>query len=131
MTINNPEMFAQSVWDWGFLDICFGSTGIKVSDLDGIVERYGRFLVIETKLQIGTIIPEGQRITLEALVDTGLTTVIILRGRGHGDIIGWEIWHKTKSGLKKEYREGGADKLVECVRAWFVWACGKPGKWCR
>ena len=66
MTINNPEKFCASLWDWACLDGCFGVTRIKPSDIDGIIERNGKFLVIETKLP-GVEIPTGQDILLKAL----------------------------------------------------------------
>jgi hypothetical protein len=78
MSINNPERFLAGFWDWGFLDKCFGGK-IKVSDLDGIVERRGHFLVLETKKK-GVSIPSGQRIMFERMAKTGLITVIVIWG---------------------------------------------------
>lgn len=70
----------NSIWDWGFLDGCFSNTGIKVSDLDGIVERNGRFLVFETKSP-GADIPTGQAIMFESMVATGLFNVMLIWGK--------------------------------------------------
>jgi hypothetical protein len=78
MSINNPERFLAGVWDWKFLDKCFDGK-IKVSDLDGIVERRGHFFVLETKKK-GVLIPGGQRIMFERMAKTGLITVIVIWG---------------------------------------------------
>lgn len=49
-------------------------------DVDALLEKNGRFLVLEYKPP-GEGLPLGQRITLKALVKTGLFTV-------------WVVWHK-------------------------------------
>lgn len=77
--INNPEKFLAGFWNWSFLDECFEGK-IKMSDLDGIVERRGHFFVLETK-QNGVTVPAGQRIMFENMAKTGLITVVILWGK--------------------------------------------------
>ena len=49
MTINDPVKFCAGLWDWGILNGCFGDTLIKPTDIDGFVERNGKFLFFETK----------------------------------------------------------------------------------
>jgi hypothetical protein len=78
MTINNPQVFMDSLWDWGCLDTCFDN-GIKVSDLDGIVERRGRFLVLETKSS-GVTIPTGQQRMFNAMASSGLFCIMVIWG---------------------------------------------------
>ncbi len=79
MTINNPDKYLEGVWDWSILKGCFGSTKIEPTDIDGFVERKGRFLVIEAK-QPGVPIKQGQMWTFNALRNTRLFTIIIVWG---------------------------------------------------
>lgn len=74
MTINNPDKYMAGVWDWAILDGCFGETRIKPTDIDGMVERNGNFLFLETKAP-GAALPQGQEIALKQLV------------RGDGDVV--------------------------------------------
>lgn len=79
MTIRNEEYYKSQLWDWGFLDGCFSPTKIKVTDIDGFVERNGKFLVIETKSP-GAEIPYGQRIMFNQMIKSGLFTIYIVWG---------------------------------------------------
>lgn len=86
MTINNPDKYLAAAWDWGFLKKCFGSTGIEPSDVDGMVERRGNFLVLEAKppgrgRPLAVRIKKGQLLNFEAMARTGIFTVIILFGK--------------------------------------------------
>jgi len=82
MTIRNKEWYKEQLWDWGFLDDCFKPTKIKVTDIDGFVERNGLFLVIETKSHDANI-PFGQQIMFENMIKTGLFTVLIIWGEAN------------------------------------------------
>lgn len=66
MTIRDQAKKTESEWDYAFLEDCF-SRRIRPSDIDGIVERNGHFLVLEAKLP-GGYVSEGQRIMLNELV---------------------------------------------------------------
>lgn len=78
MTIKNPEKFVAGLWDWGCLDNCFPGK-IKVTDIDGLVERKGHFLVLETKSP-GVPIPLGQQIMFKNLQRSGLFTIVVVWG---------------------------------------------------
>jgi hypothetical protein len=41
--------YLNTLWDWSPLNDVFGRTGIRVSDVDGIVERNGHFLLLDGK----------------------------------------------------------------------------------
>ncbi len=75
--INNPEHYLEGVWDW---DIVSLPHKLRPSDIDGIIERNGKFIVIETKHPRCRQIPKGQFITLKRLHDTGLFTIVVLYG---------------------------------------------------
>jgi len=79
MTIRDLKKYTESLWDWGFLDGCF-KRNIKVTDIDGLVEAGGRFLLLEAKSSNAPI-PDGQRFAFEALVKTGLWTVLVMWGK--------------------------------------------------
>lgn len=79
MTIHDRDRYMAGIWDWAILDGCFGSTRIKPTDIDGLVERNGRFLFLETK-SIGAQLPIGQERTFKALVKAANATVIVVWG---------------------------------------------------
>jgi len=79
MTINDPDAYLKGIWDWGILDGCFGTSRIEPTDIDGWVEHKGQFLVLEAKGP-GVQIKEGQQISIEAMRETGLFTVIVVWG---------------------------------------------------
>ena len=78
MTINNLNKYISSLWDWGFLNGCF-KRNIRVTDIDGLVEAGGRFLLLEAKSPNAPV-PVGQRMAFEALAKTGLWTIIVIWG---------------------------------------------------
>lgn len=77
--IRNMDNYVAALWDWSVFDGCFGKSRIRVSDLDGIVEKNGRFLVIEAKSH-GATVPLGQKRMFDAMANTGFFTVLILFG---------------------------------------------------
>ena len=80
MTIVKPELFINGFWDWGILKGCFGSTHIEPTDVDGLVERNGHFLVIETK-NPDVLLKKEQVITFTNLIKTKKFTVIVVWGK--------------------------------------------------
>ena len=79
MTIQNTDLFMSGLWDWAILDGCFGGTKIKPTDIDGFIERNGKFLVIETK-RTGAMLKNGQMIMFKSMIKTGVFTVVIVWG---------------------------------------------------
>lgn len=86
-TIHSPDIFEASappsfdgVFDWSWTNGCFGETNITPMDFDGVVERNGNFLVMETKRE-GASIPNGQLITLRRLHARGGVTVMLIWGK--------------------------------------------------
>ena len=115
MTINDWEAFKAGVWDWGILDGCFGQTRIAPTDIDGLVERNGKFLVIEAK-GLTTDLKLGQRITLEALWRTGLFTIIIIWGETDKPQR-LELWNEQG---KSDPYDADLDELRRVVTEWFI-----------
>ena len=117
----------DGLFDWDFLKPAFTGTKIDFMDFDGVVERRGKFLLFETK-DIGIPIPTGQRITLNALLKTGLWTVAHLEGKSHLDTRAVTFYTSNM-----EIQEGNHPKrITPCTpqyvlaktRQWFKWACG-------
>ena len=101
MTVLYPERFHQArpagfdgLFDWDFLKGAFGPV-IMPMDLDGVVERNGRFLVFETK-EPGKLIPRGQEISLKALCSTGIFTIFIVYGKTADALTRMEEWHAKR-----------------------------------
>jgi hypothetical protein len=59
LTIHNQALYEDGQWDWAILNGCFGKTKIAPTDIDGSIERNGKYLFIETK-HPGASIPLGQ-----------------------------------------------------------------------
>ncbi len=79
MTIENERAYLDGVWDWAILDGCFGETRIKPTDIDGLVERNGHFLLLECKSS-GVPVKMGQAMMLNRAVETGFFTAMIVWG---------------------------------------------------
>lgn len=117
MTINDPVAYAASQWDWSIFDGCFGETKIKPTDIDGMVERNGKFLVIETKLP-NVDIPQGQLITFRSLVNLGVFSILIIWGHP-GKPIKAQLLN-TKTNLV--FQNVTLEKLRDIMRQWYAHA---------
>lgn len=112
MNIRNRQNYANAFWDWSFLNQSFAPTKIRLSDIDGIVERNGQFLCFETK-PLGVEPDYGQQILLNELSYHPNWTVVILYG---------------EKNRPEKYRKLPNGSLMDCdlslvqrrVRAWFV-----------
>ncbi len=114
MTINNLNLFLEGVWDWGMFRGCFGNTGIEPTDIDGLVERHGKFLILEAKAK-GVKIKQGQRITFDRLVRTGLFTILVMWGDTNKPESALVITHKGEI----EYRYANIKTCRQIVSDWF------------
>ncbi len=117
MTINDPVKFCAGLWDWAILDGCFGETKIKPTDVDGLVERHGKFLVFETKSP-GVSIPFGQTITFKSMVSTGVFTIIVVWGETNKPI---KALLYTRHG-ETVYDPCDIDRFRNIVSQWFKYA---------
>lgn len=120
MTINNPQQYCNSLWDWGCLDGCFGVTRIKPTDIDGLIERNGYFLAIETKLP-GVDIPQGQTIMFQGLIETGYFMILIVWGHP-GRPLKLKLISKEWT---RDYNNSDLEKMRGLVNWWFKWADGQ------
>ena len=97
---------------WDFLKGAFGPT-IMPMDFDAVVERRGSLLVFETKAP-GTVIPAGQRGTLEATLRDARWTAVLCAKRPE-DIQHWDVWTRKA----RTRHVGGADALYTWCQAWY------------
>jgi hypothetical protein len=118
MTIRDGNKYLESLWDWGFLEDCFDEN-IRVTDIDGFVERKGKFLVIETKLPSIEKIPTGQMRMFREMLKTGLFTILIVYGNP-GEPERGTLWKSTTS--KIEFEEMDLEDFHSIVENWFRWA---------
>lgn len=121
MTINNPDEYWDNLWDWAILRGCFGSTRIEPTDIDGFVERNGKFLTIETKSP-GVEVKTGQMITFKHLIGLGCFTVLIVWGERNNP----ERMTLMTSKATIEYENASVEKLRWVVSEWFRYADQTP-----
>jgi hypothetical protein len=110
VTIRNIDNFVDSLWDWGFLDDCFGGTRIKVSDLDGIVERHGNVLILETKSP-GAPIPKGQEILFNTLTSQSGFTVLVIWGDANKPVEA-QVWGRPRVPADEK-------RIKDFVASWY------------
>jgi len=80
--IRSVASFMRSLPDWTEFNTCFEPSRIRISDIDGIVERNGHFLVLDLK-HPNTTLNTGQRILYQQLVRKGFTVVIVFGTTTH------------------------------------------------
>jgi len=125
MTIRDKKKFAETapagfdgIFDWDFLKPAWPKANMAPMDIDGVIERRGKFLMFETKSP-GVSIPRGQVITLEALVKTGYVTVFVLWGKTVEEIKNFDIWYLKDGQVVKQPYVGGSDEVVSRAAHWF------------
>lgn len=120
MTINNLERFTANLWDWAILDGCF--TGkMRPTDIDGLIERNGKFLLLEAKSP-GVAIGYGQQRTYDALLRNNFTIIIIWGKPQQPERIRVSTMHNGK--VVTHERAADADVLRDVVKRWFLFANG-------
>jgi len=80
--LRNKEKAAESIWDWDFLNSSFNGK-MHMSDIDGVLERKGFLLFIETKNPRAKGMSTGQRWMYESMAKNGCNTVIIVWGENN------------------------------------------------
>ena len=110
MTIRSFEDLERNTWDWACFDGCFGDTKISMSDIDGVVERNGQFLVIETK-STGTPVPMGQSIMFSSFTRLPEFRVLVVWGKpGH-------VTHMQRWG--GSIHEATTEDFRDTVKEWW------------
>lgn len=117
MTIQDDNAYLRGVWDWAMFRGCFGDTRIEPTDIDGFVERRGKFLVLEAKSP-GVPVKDGQMITFRKLAKTGLFSVLVMWGEKDNPQKALLI---TRRG-EFPYDTADKEKCRRIVAAWFDFA---------
>lgn len=118
MNIRDPQKFLETQWDWTPFNEAFDQTRIRITDIDGAVERNGRLLFIETKLP-GVEIPLGQKLLFDRLSQIPGVCVLIVWGKPNMPEKA-QLWRRGEA--VKTSREG----MIAYVRSWFKWANSRP-----
>lgn len=78
MSINNLPEYVKNLADWGLIEDCFRGK-VSPTDIDGLVERNGHFLLLEGKSR-GVKIKVGQEILLREWAAKPHCTAIVFWG---------------------------------------------------
>ena len=109
---------------WGWLKGAFIRANILPTDIDGLVEVNGKFLLFENKY-VGAIMSQGQRLTLEKLVMNADFVVLRIDWDGAGRVVRFDRWANIKPMGTLEVRtyENASEQDVRDVCfAWSNWA---------
>lgn len=114
--------WSDGKFDWSWVNKAFDDCKIKPMDFDGVIERFGNFLVIESKGP-GVDIPYGQRLTLERFYGIGCATVLIVWGKLHP--VKYQLWCANR--FRDGRRQNGTsdctpESLTSLIRDWRSYA---------
>ena len=106
-------------WDV-FNEECFIPTNIKMSDIDGVVERNGQFLFIEVK-QNTKYIQLGQRILFENLTrDADHISVLLLYAENVSENMDIKEYAVFRNGqMTQDWIKTNTEQMKGYVRGWF------------
>jgi hypothetical protein len=121
--LRDKEDYASTIWDWSPFNDCFAPTNIRMTDIDGFVERHGHFLLIETK-RPGAIVPTGQSIMFNAMISTGLFTVLVIWGETNKP----ELVKVMKTGGRVYQQRCNIKILKDIIKSWFDYANDKANE---
>lgn len=120
MAIRSETYFMEGVWDWSILDGCFGESKITPTDIDGAIERNGKFLFLETK-RPEIEIPRGQSIFYDRLVQAGHSVLYVWGEKNYPQ----KLRLMTPS-FDRTYPQADTQLLRKLVTSWYEWADQQP-----
>jgi len=105
-----------------FKGLISANTAFVPSNVDGIAERNGQFLIMEWK-RPGEKVSEGQRIMLQALASKPSFMVVIIYGNTDIETVIDSYWLLTPEG--KPVKTGiGFESFKQFYRDWYALADG-------
>jgi hypothetical protein len=113
--LRNVNYYIESLWDWTPYNECFNGTKIRITDIDGLVEHQGNFLVIETK-RPGIPVPKGQEILFNRLTEDKRWHVLIIWGETN-EPESWQVWR-----FSKVYHSSEDGHPKDLITRWFKYA---------
>lgn len=117
MAIRNLEQFVNNIWNWDCLSGCFGSEKQKPTDVDGLIERRGNFLLLEAKAP-GVELSTGQKILLDHLAKLDAFTILLIWGRPGQP----EKLKLVYRGKEYDYPKADLDLLRKITKRWYAMA---------
>jgi len=110
--------------DYGdFVGLLPTSPGFTPSNVDGIAERKGKFLIMEEWKRPGEKVSEGQRIMLQALASKPSFMVVIIRGdTDNGVNMGNYYLVQPQGGCI--LIGNGFESFKAYYKQWYEWADG-------
>jgi len=94
---------------------CFGMTSCRPMDVDGIIERNGKILFIESKYH-NIEISQAQKILFRALINAGHSILVVWMKESDGSDID-KIQVYSSNGIYK--REANKEKFRDAVKQWW------------
>lgn len=137
-TLRNPDKFTDIMpagfdgffrWDWVIppLRAALGNDYVSPMDIDGHLERFGHFLIFETKRE-GAPVPLGQQLALQNLWARGYVQLVYLWGKRLP--MQAEIWYPAgnKGTLRERITRARIKKLdlenyFSYAQMVYDWAC--------
>ena len=114
------NMFATHTDYADFKGLISTNLAFVPSNVDGIAERNGQFLILEWK-RPGEKVSEGQRIMLQALASKPSFMVVIIYGNTDNETVIDSYWLLTPEG--KPIKTGiGFESFKEFYRDWYTLA---------
>jgi hypothetical protein len=109
----------QYEWDFAMFNGCFGPGKIRPTDIDGLVERNGHGLVIETKAKTVQSVPVGQMRTLEWFARDLKQTVLVMFGDPNAPERAFALY---PGGRRVDIEPANVETVRDFVSRWFIWA---------
>lgn len=119
--------YRAELWDWTPFNDCFGDSGIRISDIDGMVERNGLFLMLDGKRE-GTMLKTGQLRLYKQFAATKAGTAIVFYGDPTArpqEVTRARIWRPGDQAVEL-IDPCDLDGLKQIVADWYRWADGMP-----
>lgn len=120
-----PEEYAKKLWNWTPFNSCF-MRGIKLTDIDGMVEANNHFLVIEGKTSTAGEVKLGQYNALFRMSFRDGFTVIYFEGDTETENSPQKIycWRILRKGISMDYHFGEEkidhiEELKSIIKEWF------------
>jgi len=115
--------YRAELWDWTPFNDCFGDSGIRISDIDGMVERNGFFLMLDGK-RLGAYLSSGQlRMYKQFALKGG--HVIVFHGTPPATVVTVRQWLPGDADVVGPV-DCDLDGLKSIVASWYQWANGMP-----
>lgn len=119
--IRDYDKFMSTQWDWTPYNTAFSNPAVRISDIDGHIERNSQFLYIETKLP-GNKPTLAQELSIRSQVAKG-NTVMLLEGNPNKPE---RLTLYRRDGTQKVYNDVTNELVTDILSQWWKWASKKP-----